>query len=224
MENSKTPVVQTVKSNAVENKTNCACVNCNCSNSSASPYTYAILQESNAEEYESWLYFIRYQGNEDALNHLQRQLQSVDWNMDDDLSCFDLELDYLVSENTAREMTKIDLNHYSFHRKFDGTLKQIDLGFKKGSSDSKKIKKAFKVLGYGRIEEFVDKEDVDPSDLVSDSDSDENDSDSSSSSSESEKEESKHKKGSMPKPSNRIEVPRFAKAKESKAKATKTKK
>lgn len=204
-------------------------------------FTYAILQETNGEEYESWLYFIKYQGNEDALADLKRQLEMVDWSMDDDLSCFDLETDYLVSEQTAKEMTKVDLNHCSFHRKFDGKLNKINLGFKNGQSDSKKIKKAFKVLGYGKIENFIDQEDIDPEDLndsdCSDSNSDSNsdcssDSNSESSSeSESEIVETKHgkqdihknKKGIIPTISTKIEIPRFAKAKESKAKAEKVK-
>ena len=37
---------------------------------STEPRKYAILQETSGEESESWLYFIRYQGNEEALAHL----------------------------------------------------------------------------------------------------------------------------------------------------------
>lgn len=198
-------------------------------------FTYAVLQETNGEEYESWLYFIRYQGNESELAHIKRQLETVDWTMDDDLSCFDLETDYLVSEQTAKEMTKVDLNHCSFHRKFDGKLKRVDLGFKSGQSDSKKIRKAFKVLGYGKIENFIDREDIDPEDLNNESESgsetsssednslceSNDDSDSSVSSSEHETEEVETKKGkqniTLPK-SSKIEIPRIAKAKQTNAK------
>lgn len=191
-------------------------------------YTYAILQESNGEEYESWLYFIRYQGNEEALAHLQKQLESVDWTMDDDLSCFDLETNFLVCERTAKEMTKVDLNHHSFHRKFDGKLEKIEIGLKKGQSDSKKIRKVFKLLGYGQIEDFIDGEDIDPEDLESGSESsssedDEESESDSSSSDEEDKQENKTKKGILPKASTKIEIPRYAKAKETKAKANKRK-
>ena len=31
---------------------------------------YAILMETSSEEYESWYYFIRVEGNEENLNHL----------------------------------------------------------------------------------------------------------------------------------------------------------
>lgn len=186
------------------------------------------------------MYFIRYQGNEEALAYLQKQLETVDWTMDDDLSCFDLETTYLVSERTAKEMTKIDLNSYSFHRKFDGKLQKIDFQFKKGQSTSRKIKKAFKLLGYGKIEDFIDEEDIDPEDLdhqdesetesETESGSDDEDSESSSSSEESSSDdeeetqvERKDKKGFLPKASTKIEIPRFAKAKETKAKANKRK-
>lgn len=193
--------------------------------------TYAVLQETSGEECESWLYFIKYQGNEEALAHLEKQLDQVEWYIVDDLSTFDLETKYLVSETTAKEMTMIDLNHYSFHRKFDGKLKKIDLGFKDSHKNEKKMSKAFNVLGYGKIEEFIDQEDVNPEDLVSrsesesDSESEDDDSDleseseseSSSSSSEEEKEKREKKKGKLPevvsKKPQKVEIPRFAKAK-----------
>ena len=126
---------------------------------------YAILQETNGEEFESWLYFIRYEGNEEALNYLQKQLERVDWYILDGLSTFDLDLQHLVTENTAKEMIRVDLNHYSFHRKFDGTLKKIDFAFKDRHSNEKKMSKAFEVLGYGKIENFIDKEDIDPENM-----------------------------------------------------------
>jgi hypothetical protein len=188
--------------------------------------TYAILQETSGEESESWLYFIKHQGNEEALVHLNKQLQKIDWYIVDDLSTFDLEIDYLVSERTAKEMSKVDLNHYSFHRKFDGKLKKIDLGIKDHHSNEKKMSKVFDVLGYGKIEDYIDEEDIDPEDINSESNSDESDSVSDSdSNSESESEnESKReeetkskKKGKLPdvvsKKPPKIEIPRFAKAK-----------
>lgn len=127
---------------------------------------YAILQETNGGENETWINFIRYQGNEEALEYLNTQLNTVEFYILDDLSTFDLETEVLVSELTAKEMTKVDLNHYSFHRKFDGVLKKIDLGLKDGQSNNRKLKNIFKVLGYGKIEEFIDQEDIDPEDLL----------------------------------------------------------
>src|SRR5689334_2527555 len=102
--------------------------------SESSEYTYALLQETSGEESESWYYFIRYQGNEEALHHLQKQFERIEWYLldDTDVCTFDLELDYLVCEKTAKEMTKVDLNHFSFHRKFDGKLQIIDFDLKEG--------------------------------------------------------------------------------------------
>lgn len=135
-------------------------------NNPETKYTYALLMETSGEESESWYYFIRYQGNEDALKYLQEQLESVDWYIMDDLSTFDLELDYLVSEQTAKEMTKVDLNHTSHHRKFDGKLKMINLKFKPKDSTEKMMKRAFAVLSYGQIEDYVSDEDIDSEDLT----------------------------------------------------------
>ena len=55
---------------------------------------YAVIQEFNANgESESWLYFIRVEGNEENLKHLQEQLESIEWYVLDDLSCIDIDMD-----------------------------------------------------------------------------------------------------------------------------------
>lgn len=180
-----------------------------------SEYTYATLQETNIEEHESWLTFIRYQGNEDALKHLREQLETVDWHCEEEEgmeSAFDLDTDYMVCERTAKEMTKLDLNAYMPHKKFDGTLKQIDLDLKKITSDmtgkkkeklnDKNIQRVNEILAYGQIEDYLSEEDENSeAEYVSgsedeDTDASENDED-------------------VPKPAKRvppaIEKPRFAK-------------
>jgi len=63
-------------------------------------------------------------------------------------------------------MTKLELNALQFHRKFDGKLEKIDLKFSKRDSNDKKIIRCFKKLGIGKIDDFIDKEDIDPEDLV----------------------------------------------------------
>jgi hypothetical protein len=150
---------------------------------------YAILMETNGEEYESWYYFLKVKGNEENLKHLQSQLDKGDWYILDDLSTFDLELDKYVSATTAKEMTKVDLNSNSFHRKFDGRLKKIDFDFKKKDGNETRICKVFDVLGYGQIDDYISDEDIDDEDLVTDDESTDNESVSESSSSEEESED-----------------------------------
>ena len=65
------------------------------SNNSSNSYRYVILMETNGEESESWYNFIRYEGNEDALQQLKRQLEKVEFYVIDDMSTFDLEMDNL---------------------------------------------------------------------------------------------------------------------------------
>ena len=130
---------------------------------------YTILMESNDEEFEQWYYFIKVEGNEENLRYLQKQLEKIDWEIMEDLSTFDLEMEYFVSAQTAKEMTKIDLNAYSYHRKFDGKLKKIDFDFKKKDGNETKMCKVFDTLGYGKIEDYVSDEDVDEEDYESDS-------------------------------------------------------
>ena len=130
---------------------------------------YVALMETNGKESESWYYFIRYEGNEETLKNLHTQLESVEWYILDDLSIFDLDLEHFISAKTAKEMTKLELNSYAFHRKFDGILKEINLGFRKKDSNDKKICRSFDQLGYGQIEDYIDKEDLDPEDLTDNS-------------------------------------------------------
>ena len=134
---------------------------------------YAVLMETSGEECESWYFCIRYCGNEENLKHLNEQLESVDWYILDGFSTFDLDLEHLISEKTAKELTKLELNHYSFHRKFDGVLGRVDLKLKKSWKNDKKISKVFEILGYGKIEDYIDKEDLDSEDLVEASSEDE---------------------------------------------------
>lgn len=198
---------------------------------------YAVLQEMNTEELESWLTFIKINGNEENLNKLQKQLESVDFQLDEDLdyhqSAFDLEIERNVSEKTAKEMSKLDLNAYLPHRKFDGVLKDIDLNLKNldGASKNKKekmnnknIARVNKILSFGQIENFIDQEDFDSdgeygarsdedsdSSSVSSSDSSDNDSDNDSDSdsdNEMEKQLKQKTKGRLP---GGTDKPRFAK-------------
>ncbi len=126
--------------------------------SSQESYRYAILMETNGEEYESWYNFIRYEGNEEALNYLQKQLEKVDFHIIDDMSTFDLDLDHLVSEDTARQMCMVDLNAFMFHRKFDGKLQKIDFGFSRRDDNEDRIEKINEKIGYGDIDNYVDGE------------------------------------------------------------------
>jgi hypothetical protein len=136
----------------------------NSSNASSATqeYRYAVLMETNGKEYESWYYFIRYEGNERNLSHLKDQLEQVEFFILDDLSTFDLDLEHLVCETTAREMCRLELNSFMFNRRFDGDLKRIDFGFKSSDKNKRRIVKVFEILGIGKIDEFIDNEYVDP--------------------------------------------------------------
>lgn len=133
---------------------------------------YVVLCETSGREFESWYYFIRYEGNEKALEYLQKQLEKIDMYILDDFSTFDLDLDHFFCATTAKEMTKLEVNSYSFHRKFDGKLSMISLGLKKRDDNDDMLEKLFDKLGLGQIEDYVEDEDIDSDDLVSDSSDD----------------------------------------------------
>ena len=135
--------------------------------------TFAILMESNENEVESWYYFLRVQGNEKELEYLNQQLEKMDMVFEDDLNTFILELENPVSEQTAREMCKVDLNHTTFHRKFDGKLEMIYLNLKKRDSNLKMLKKLNKKLMNQGIEILLMNEDEIASDNLACSSTDE---------------------------------------------------
>ena len=173
---------------------------------------YAVLMETSGEECESWYYCIRYKGNEKNLKHLQDQLETVDWYILDDLSTFDLDLEHFISERTAKELTKLELNHHSFHRKFDGVLDKIDLKLREKDKNDKKMVKVFDILGYGQIEDYIDQEDLDEEDLTDNSESSSSEEEEDSEDSEKEKEK-KNRKFKKNIPKNLHNIPRAAQIK-----------
>ena len=127
---------------------------------------YFIFAETNGAECETWYNFIKEEGNKKTLKYLSDQLNDIDMYIIDDFSSFDLDLEYSVSARTAKEMTKVEINHYMFHRKFDGKLKPINLRRKKKGSNYEWIISTHEMLSYGQIENYISDEDVDTEDLT----------------------------------------------------------
>ena len=128
---------------------------------------YATIMETSGEECESWYYFIKWDGNEKNLRYLEEQIDQIEMYIVEDLSTFDIELKNLVSADTAKEMTKLEINSVMFHRKFDGELKIINIGMKKKDSNERRIERINDKLGFGQISDYIGEEDIDPEDLVS---------------------------------------------------------
>ena len=120
---------------------------------------YVVLCETSGDEIEQWYYFIKYNDNEIALKYLNDQLDKVENELDNDLSVFDLEIEHTLSEETAKEMILLDINTYSFHRKFDGKLQLIDFKLKKKDTNDDMLDKIHNTLSYGQIDKFIDQED-----------------------------------------------------------------
>ena len=125
----------------------------------SSTSSYVILCETSGEELEQWYYFIKYEGNEKALKYLNDQLEKVEMFVLDDLSTFELDLDNKLSETCAKEMTMVDINSYTYHRKFDGKLQYIDFKLKKRDDNEDMIEKIHNTLAFGDIDKFIDNED-----------------------------------------------------------------
>ena len=135
--------------------------------------SYVILCETSGEELEQWYYFIKYEGNEKALKYLNDQLEKVEMFVLDDLSAFDLDLENRVSATTAKEMTMIDVNSYTYHRKFDGKLQYIDFKLKKRDDNEDMMDKIHNMLAFGDIDKYIDQEDKNgKDDVIEDGDDD----------------------------------------------------
>ena len=136
---------------------------------------YVVLCETNEHESESWYYFLKYNGNEEELKYLYDQLEKIEMYLIEDMSTFDLDLDHLFSEQTAREMIKLEVNSVSFHRMFTGKLQFINLELKKRDDNEDMLMKCYEILGMGQIEDYVDGEFIHPEDLEENNTSEEND-------------------------------------------------
>ena len=132
---------------------------------------YAVLMETSGEDHESWYYFIKFSGNEKALTNIKNQLDSInDSTILEEINLFDIDIENLVSEETAKQMCMLELNSVTYHRKFNGTLKDIDFGFKDKHTDTQKLFKVFDLLGNGDIDEYISDEDIPISHEMSDDD------------------------------------------------------
>ncbi len=131
--------------------------------------------ETNGGYFESWYTFIRYEPNRTKLEYLEKQINKIDMRVSNDMSAFDLDLEHLVSAQTAKEMTKVELNHVMFHRKFDGRLKTVHIGLKKGDDNETMLDRINNVLGMGDIDKYLSEQDVDEEDMVSDYETEEED-------------------------------------------------
>ena len=132
---------------------------------------YAVLMETSGGDCESWYYFIKYNGNEEALKNINTQFSKIETpRVYDDVNIFDIDLVNLVNEETASDIIMLELNSVSYHRKFDGVLKHVDFDFKEDDNDMYRLYKIFDVLGNGNIDEYISDEDIPPNHLLSDDD------------------------------------------------------
>lgn len=117
---------------------------------------YVVLMETSGPDCESWYYFIKHDGNEDALRFLSSQLESIDMDVVyEDMSKFDIDIENLISLEAVNQFIMLELNSVMYHRRYDGKLEMIDFGFKKSAKDSKRLLIIDEMLGGGKIDMYV---------------------------------------------------------------------
>lgn len=118
---------------------------------------YATLMETSGADCESWYYFIKYDGNEKALQHLKEQIESIENDfVHEDMSKFDIDLDNLITQDAVNQFILLELNSVMYHRRYDGKMQMIDFNFKKKDKDTKRLVKIDDLLGGGAIDKYVE--------------------------------------------------------------------
>lgn len=122
---------------------------------------YVILSETDSDICETYYYFLKYNGNEKAIKHLEDTLKPTeDSEIYDDVHVFDIDTEHLVCEQTAFEMCRVELNNSeSYHRKFDGELAFINFDIEENDDDTAILCKIHNILSFGNISDFIDDED-----------------------------------------------------------------
>ena len=117
--------------------------------------SYVVLYEINGKLNEGFMTFIKYEGNEEALFHLNKQLDGIKhYHMYDDMSVFSMDLRNRVSSETATEICRVKINNYLANRKFNGKLDKLDL-YLETDGNKRRIIKVFEKLGVGAIEQYA---------------------------------------------------------------------
>ena len=123
--------------------------------------SYTTLFEISEKYAEAVYCFIKYNGNEEVIKQLKKDLSSIEWMLEEDQSAFELDVDHLVSATTASEIIKLDINCNLRNRMFVGKLESVPFGFKKHDDNERKMKKVNRLLSGTQIECYIDKEYID---------------------------------------------------------------
>ena len=89
---------------------------------------YITFQENNKKEYESFIFFLQYDGNEEHLKLLNNYINYADFSeLYGDYSTFEIDIDTLLDEETVENMCKVRLG--SFSRRFQICKGHFDLPY-----------------------------------------------------------------------------------------------
>lgn len=117
---------------------------------------YYVLVETSDEYLETAMYFIKKKGNENNMKHLCKQLDYIHtWEPIKNCSIFMHDYKNAVSETTAREMSRLQINAQLPYIIFDGILDKIDLEIEQEWSIVEQIRHVTEMLGSGKISRYI---------------------------------------------------------------------
>ena len=74
---------------------------------------YISFQENNKKENESFIYFLQYTGNEDAINKLEYYVKSADTpDLYGDFSTFEIDTSVKLKQTSVDDISRINLGYY----------------------------------------------------------------------------------------------------------------
>jgi hypothetical protein len=89
---------------------------------------YITFQENNKKEYESFIFFLQYDGNEEHLKLLNNYINYADFSsLYGDYSTFEIDIDTLLDEETVENICKVRLG--SFSKRFQICKGHFDLPY-----------------------------------------------------------------------------------------------
>lgn len=127
------------------------------------PKQYAVLKEFSLEKLESRFIFIEATKNVKALEQLKIQLDKIDlislYNEENIDTIWFLETTNLVSEQTAKEIIKLNFNNQCPNRKFD-VLEYINCRLKKDNDSLELLERIEKTLNNNQLFDYLKEEDI----------------------------------------------------------------
>ena len=117
---------------------------------------YAIFVEMDSQSMETFLIFVQYQNNEDVLIELASIINDLPTeNYPDNCSAFHLDVENLVSEQTAYEMCQTDISFRHMPKMLNGTLRMPKFHFLPTDTANIRVRQVDRLLSDNKLKNYI---------------------------------------------------------------------